>query len=281
MRRIAQALSGAVALLLTVTGLAHADVAHVNTTSVTATAETVTLPVTVTGANRVLAVGISTVESVEVLGVNYGRRPLTSRIARAAHGTRAEIWTLTAPAGEGLVEVTLSGSATATVGATLLTGVDQADPVMAANAGDADTGATSAVASLNDTTAADGMLGVLALGNVENTFNVRAGGSTDLVTADVRWNEVGAVRAAGATRSGNTGQNMALNAGVNWRWNRIDPSQKNPYTLAVIGLRAGATNAALLAASVLALSDPAIARALDEWRHRQTAAVGDTPQQPS
>jgi 5-(carboxyamino)imidazole ribonucleotide mutase len=44
---------------------------------------------------------------------------------------------------------------------------------------------------------------------------------------------------------------------------------------------AGATNAALLAASVLALSDAAIARALDEWRHRQTAAVGETPQQPS
>jgi 5-(carboxyamino)imidazole ribonucleotide mutase len=44
---------------------------------------------------------------------------------------------------------------------------------------------------------------------------------------------------------------------------------------------AGATNAALLAASVLALSDAAIARALDDWRHRQTAAVGDSPQQPS
>jgi 5-(carboxyamino)imidazole ribonucleotide mutase len=44
---------------------------------------------------------------------------------------------------------------------------------------------------------------------------------------------------------------------------------------------AGETNAALLAASVLALSDAAIARALDDWRHRQTAAVGDSPQQPS
>jgi 5-(carboxyamino)imidazole ribonucleotide mutase len=40
----------------------------------------------------------------------------------------------------------------------------------------------------------------------------------------------------------------------------------------------GATNAALLAAAVLALSDPAVARSLDDWRHRQTAAVGDTPQ---
>ncbi len=39
-----------------------------------------------------------------------------------------------------------------------------------------------------------------------------------------------------------------------------------------------ATNAALLAAAVLALGDPAVARLLDDWRQRQTAAVGDTPQ---
>ena len=244
MRRIAQALSGAVALLLTVTGVAHADVAHVNTSSITATSSSISIPeFPVAGTGRVLAVGISTVESVSVTGVTYGGQPLTSRIARAAHGTRAEIWTLTAPAtGNGTVQVTLSGNATATVGASLFTGVDQADPVMGANAGDADTGATSAVAVLNNTTAIDGMLGVLALGNVDNTSNVRAGGSTDLVTSDVRWNEVGSVRAAGATRSGNTGQNMALTAGVNWRWNRIDPAQKNPYTLAIVGLRAGAVN---------------------------------------
>ncbi|HSD34493.1 MAG TPA: 5-(carboxyamino)imidazole ribonucleotide mutase [Alphaproteobacteria bacterium] len=44
---------------------------------------------------------------------------------------------------------------------------------------------------------------------------------------------------------------------------------------------AGATNAALLAAAVLALTDPAVARALDDWRHRQTAAVGDAPQPPA
>src|SRR5262245_27472862 len=40
----------------------------------------------------------------------------------------------------------------------------------------------------------------------------------------------------------------------------------------------GATNAALLAASILALSDAQIARVLDDWRSRQTAAVGDSPQ---
>jgi 5-(carboxyamino)imidazole ribonucleotide mutase len=39
----------------------------------------------------------------------------------------------------------------------------------------------------------------------------------------------------------------------------------------------GAINAALLAAAVLALNDPALARALDDWRARQTAAVTDTP----
>jgi 5-(carboxyamino)imidazole ribonucleotide mutase len=39
----------------------------------------------------------------------------------------------------------------------------------------------------------------------------------------------------------------------------------------------GAINAALLAAAVLALSDPRIATRLDEWRARQTAAVGKRP----
>jgi 5-(carboxyamino)imidazole ribonucleotide mutase len=41
--------------------------------------------------------------------------------------------------------------------------------------------------------------------------------------------------------------------------------------------KAGAINAALLAASVLALSDTALARRLEAWRARQTEAVADTP----
>jgi 5-(carboxyamino)imidazole ribonucleotide mutase len=41
--------------------------------------------------------------------------------------------------------------------------------------------------------------------------------------------------------------------------------------------QAGAVNAALLAASVLALSDPALADRLDAWRQRQTAGVGEAP----
>lgn len=41
--------------------------------------------------------------------------------------------------------------------------------------------------------------------------------------------------------------------------------------------RAGAINAALLAAAVLALSDPKIAAALDDWRAAQTAKVAETP----
>ena len=40
---------------------------------------------------------------------------------------------------------------------------------------------------------------------------------------------------------------------------------------------AGAVNAALLAASVLALSDPALADRLDAWRQRQTAGVDEAP----
>jgi len=41
--------------------------------------------------------------------------------------------------------------------------------------------------------------------------------------------------------------------------------------------RAGAINAALLAASVLALHDEALADRLEAWRRRQTDAVGDAP----
>ena len=41
---------------------------------------------------------------------------------------------------------------------------------------------------------------------------------------------------------------------------------------------AGATNAALLAAGVVALTDPALAERLQAWRDRQTAAVAEIPQ---
>jgi 5-(carboxyamino)imidazole ribonucleotide mutase len=41
--------------------------------------------------------------------------------------------------------------------------------------------------------------------------------------------------------------------------------------------KAGAVNAALLAAAVLALHDEGIAAALDDWRGRQTAAVAEAP----
>lgn len=41
--------------------------------------------------------------------------------------------------------------------------------------------------------------------------------------------------------------------------------------------KAGAINAALLAAAVLALQDKGLAKRLDEWRARQTATVAETP----
>jgi 5-(carboxyamino)imidazole ribonucleotide mutase len=41
--------------------------------------------------------------------------------------------------------------------------------------------------------------------------------------------------------------------------------------------QSGAINAALLAASVLALSDPALSKRLDAWRERQTEAVAEEP----
>ena len=50
-----------------------------------------------------------------------------------------------------------------------------------------------------------------------------------------------------------------------------------PVGTVAIG-RAGAVNAALLAAAIVALGDERIAAALDDWRAKQTAAVAETPQ---
>ena len=50
-----------------------------------------------------------------------------------------------------------------------------------------------------------------------------------------------------------------------------------PVGTVAIG-RAGAVNAALLAAAIVALSDERVAAALDKWRADQTAAVADSPQ---
>ena len=50
-----------------------------------------------------------------------------------------------------------------------------------------------------------------------------------------------------------------------------------PVGTVAIG-RAGAVNAALLAAAIVALSDEQVAAALDAWRANQTAAVAETPQ---
>ncbi len=45
--------------------------------------------------------------------------------------------------------------------------------------------------------------------------------------------------------------------------------------------KAGAINAALLAASVLALQDPALAQRLVAWRRQQTDAVAERPEDPA
>jgi 5-(carboxyamino)imidazole ribonucleotide mutase len=42
--------------------------------------------------------------------------------------------------------------------------------------------------------------------------------------------------------------------------------------------KAGATNAALLAAAMLANEDAALAQRLDAWRAAQTASVAETPE---
>jgi hypothetical protein len=241
MRRVFRVVAAAAALSLLYCASARADVVYRSSASATGTGSTITIPnVTIAaGTDRLLAVGISTSEAASVTGVSFGAQVLTSRISQPAFGQRAELWTLTAPnVGTANVTITLSSSAGTVAGAVSFTGVDPTAPVLGAGAAQGNTNATSTSIVLGNSVAQDGMIGVLALGNTANTSNVTTQGSVDTVVADVRWNAFAGVRGAGATRSGNTFQNMATTAGITWRWDRIDPQQLNPFASVLVGLRA-------------------------------------------
>ena len=64
--------------------------------------------------------------------------------------------------------------------------------------------------------------------------------------------------------------------GVDSLYSMVQMPAGVPVGTLAIG-RAGAVNAALLAAAVLALHDPALAGRLDAYRARQTEAVGEVP----
>jgi 5-(carboxyamino)imidazole ribonucleotide mutase len=66
-------------------------------------------------------------------------------------------------------------------------------------------------------------------------------------------------------------------AGVDSLYSIVQMPAGIPVGTLAIG-KAGAINAALLAASVLALSDQALAGRLAAWRKQQTEAVGERPE---
>ncbi|WP_438278378.1 5-(carboxyamino)imidazole ribonucleotide mutase [Nitrobacter sp.] len=66
-------------------------------------------------------------------------------------------------------------------------------------------------------------------------------------------------------------------AGIDSLYSIVQMPAGIPVGTLAIG-KAGAINAALLAASVLALSDPALAARLAAWRKQQTDAVGERPE---
>ena len=66
-------------------------------------------------------------------------------------------------------------------------------------------------------------------------------------------------------------------AGVDSLYSIVQMPAGIPVGTLAIG-KAGAINAALLAASILALGDPALAGRLAAWRKQQTDAVGECPE---
>jgi 5-(carboxyamino)imidazole ribonucleotide mutase len=67
-------------------------------------------------------------------------------------------------------------------------------------------------------------------------------------------------------------------AGVDSLYSMVQMPAGVPVGTLAIG-KAGAINAALLAASVLALNDPSLASRLAAWRKRQTDAVAERPEE--
>jgi 5-(carboxyamino)imidazole ribonucleotide mutase len=65
-------------------------------------------------------------------------------------------------------------------------------------------------------------------------------------------------------------------SGVDSLYSMVQMPPGVPVGTLAIG-KAGAINAALLAASVLALSDSALAARLEAWRKQQTEAVAESP----
>ena len=65
-------------------------------------------------------------------------------------------------------------------------------------------------------------------------------------------------------------------AGIDSLYSIVQMPPGIPVGTLAIG-QAGAINAALLAASVLALSDATLGERLEAWRHHQTAAVAEAP----
>lgn len=231
----------ALLLSLLLAPAAQAAVTAGNSASASGTGSA-TAPLTVDGANRLLAVGVSTLESATVTSVTYGAQVLTRRQAAAKDSSRAEVWTLVAPnPGTANVVVTLSTGAPVVLGATNLNGVDQQFPNLAANAGNGNNGANSASLVVTPTVEADGMFGVLTVNDSPNITAIRTTGSADTVVADQRWTgRQGTILSAGATRRGWTRENFSLYGGMGWFWNRIDPSHLMPYSAVLVAFKAAA-----------------------------------------
>ncbi|RKQ90613.1 hypothetical protein C8N24_0425 [Solirubrobacter pauli] len=233
------AFAALLASLLLAPSAAHAAVTHAASANATATgtaSASLTVPA---GANRFLLVGVSTVESATVTSVTYGAQVLTREVQSAKDSSRAEVWTLKAPnPGTANVTVTVSGGAPVVIGASTFTGVDQTLPIISSASADQNNSANSASLVLSGTVADDGMFGVISINDAPNITAIDSTASVDTVAAVKRWSGAqGTVLGAGATRGGNTGQNMALNTGINWFWNRIDPSHLMPFSNILVGLR--------------------------------------------
>jgi hypothetical protein len=200
-------------LLISVGGAHAAVVFDAASSASTGAPETATLSWshTVSGADRILLVGVSINGNKTVSSVTYGGDQLT-RIATVNQGSsaRASLWyLLNPPTGTQTVLVTMSGNARFVAGAHSYTGVSQSNPIGTASV---NTGGSSKTATLN-LTSATGELAVDVVARrgdtPENPIAAGAGQSERWNTRTTVNSATDGVTGAGSSKAGSSQVSVA------------------------------------------------------------------------
>lgn len=192
-----------------------------------ATSTTVTVPLTVSGADRLLVVGIAnyrnTTENTTSVTWNTSEN-LTERDGQQNGDCRIELWTLTAPStGTHNVVVTTSASTDISVCCYSLNGVDQTTPLgTSVNAGGASTTPSVTVTSATG----DLVFAFLGVNSASGAAVAVGAGQTEQATEELAGANFNILESEISTEAGASSVVMNYTINNSWNWAEIGVSIK-------------------------------------------------------